>query len=215
MTGFGIGDKCQMSNLVITIISIALAAIIAIMGMWYGGSAFTNSSANAQATTMIVQADQIANAIRLWSSDNGGAQDLAGSRGNQCRLNSGPLGTALINGKYLQSIPGQDFHSSICNNTPMAPGTWTISEGDGDCNTTPFKILVAAFGNNTLLQTGCGFPTTDYRQVCNAINKVQGVTTIPNNTSWNVLLSTLGKYTFICEENYSFPGLFYFVYRVF
>jgi len=203
-----------MSNLIITIISIGLVAVVALMAVWYGGGAFTNASANAQANTMIAQADQIG-AIRLWSSDNGGVQDLAGSRGNQCRLNSGPLATALINGRYLQSIPGQDFHSSLCNSTPMAPGTWTISEGDGDCNATPFKILIAAFGNNASLQSACGFPTTDYRSVCNAINKIQGVTTPPNDISWNTLLTALGKYNFICEENYSFPGMFYFVYRVF
>jgi len=202
-----------MSNLIITIISIALVAVVALIGIWYGGGAFSNTSVTAQANTMIAQAEQISNAIRVLSLDNGGIQSYPGAI--NCTLNGSALGNALISGRYIQSIPGQSFHGDLCGGGPIyTPGRWAYMDGTGSC-AGPIKILVTEFGNNSYLQTNCGYPTTDYRPVCNAINKLQGVTTPPNDTSWVTLFSAMGNYNFICEENYSYPGLFYFLYRVF
>lgn len=59
-----------MANLIITIISIALVAVAAIMGVYYGGTAFNNSSPKAYAATIISQVHQIEAAYRMAQLDN-------------------------------------------------------------------------------------------------------------------------------------------------
>jgi len=204
-----------MSNLIITIISIALVAVVALIGIWYGGSAFSNTSVTAQANTMIAHAEQIASAMRLWSMDNGGLQ-TGNNVGSACKLNGSAFETALINGKYMQSTPGQAFHSGLCGNGyhNYSPGAWAVT-ADGSCSsTTPIKTLVATFGNVSYLQTNCDFPTfaMDASKVCDAINKTQGVATPPSIGSWTVMETTLGSHSFICEQA---GGIYFFVYRVF
>jgi len=207
-----------MSNLIITIISIALVAIAALMAAWYGGSAFSNGAVTAQANTMIAQAEQIASAIRLWSSDNGGQQTASIANGSgSCRINGSPFETLLINGKYLQSTPGQAFHSGLCGTSyhNYVPGSWAISP-DGNCTaSTPLKVIVATFGNDAYLQTNCDFPvsTVDQSKICDAINKTQGVTTPPVINSWGSLATAVGSYPYICEKNTGF-NIYFFVYKV-
>ncbi|HCM83334.1 MAG TPA: hypothetical protein PKW15_01925 [Alphaproteobacteria bacterium] len=65
-----------MANLIITIISIALVAIAAIMGAYYGGAAYLEGQAKARAASFISQGEQIANAWRAWSVDRGGTTAL-------------------------------------------------------------------------------------------------------------------------------------------
>lgn len=60
-----------MFNLIITIISIALVAVLAIASIYYGGSAFNQGSAKAAAATMVNQAQQIAGANTLFMADTG------------------------------------------------------------------------------------------------------------------------------------------------
>jgi len=62
-----------LSNLIITIISIALVAVLAIVGIFYGGAAFENGQAKAYANAIAEQAQQINNAAVQWQADNGGA----------------------------------------------------------------------------------------------------------------------------------------------
>lgn len=54
-----------MSNLIITIISIALVAVAAIMGAYYGGSAFTQNTTQVAANSIINEAQQILSAARI------------------------------------------------------------------------------------------------------------------------------------------------------
>lgn len=61
-----------MANLIITIIAIALLAIMAIAGAWYGSSAFQGAQAKAQATRLVASAQQLMNGWLAWSLDNGG-----------------------------------------------------------------------------------------------------------------------------------------------
>lgn len=80
-----------MFNLIITIISIALIAAVAIASTYYGGSAFTEGTAKANAATVVSQAQQIAAANVLFKNDNSGT-DAANV-------------AALQAGGYLQSAP--------------------------------------------------------------------------------------------------------------
>lgn len=65
-----------MANLIITIISIALVAVAALMGAYYGGQAFFGGQAKARANQIISNANQIAGAIQVWQSANArGAND--------------------------------------------------------------------------------------------------------------------------------------------
>jgi|GEM_PF-3972330 len=64
-----------MANLIITIISIALVAVLAIAGIYYGGSAFGESQSTAIANGLNQEAAQISAAINLYMSTTG--QDFA------------------------------------------------------------------------------------------------------------------------------------------
>jgi outer membrane PBP1 activator LpoA protein len=52
-----------MFNLIITIISIALVVAMAAAAVYYGGTAFTQGTAKANAATLVTQAQQINGAI--------------------------------------------------------------------------------------------------------------------------------------------------------
>jgi len=79
-----------MFSLIITIISIALVAALAVATLYYGGSAFSQGSAKAVADTIITQAQQIAGANTLYANDNGGSYSTIAS---------------LTAGSYLASAP--------------------------------------------------------------------------------------------------------------
>jgi hypothetical protein len=64
----------QMFSLIITIISIALVAALAVATIYYGGSAFTKGTAKANAAALVSGAQQITGAAALYSNDNGGAR---------------------------------------------------------------------------------------------------------------------------------------------
>lgn len=83
-----------MFNLIVSVISIALLAALAIASVFYGGEAFTNSSEKANVTTIVNQAQQIAGAAALYRTENG---------------YNPPVGVidsshALV-GKYLAQVP--------------------------------------------------------------------------------------------------------------
>jgi len=68
-----------MFSLIVSIISIALVAVLAAASIYYGGDAFTKGSAKALASTVVTQAQQISSANTLFKNDNGGlpADDVA------------------------------------------------------------------------------------------------------------------------------------------
>jgi len=79
-----------MFALIITIISIALVAALAIASIYYGGSAFTQGSAQAQASTIVNQAQQIGAGVTLFENDNGG---------------SAPASVSALTPTYMQAVP--------------------------------------------------------------------------------------------------------------
>lgn len=97
-----------MFNLIITIISIALVVAMAAAAVYYGGTAFTNGTAKANAATLVTQAQQLNGAITMFKNDNGGSAPAS-------------VGDLVYGGEYLQSapVPGS-----------AATGTWALSSGD-------------------------------------------------------------------------------------
>jgi uncharacterized protein (UPF0333 family) len=98
-----------MFSLIITIISIALVAALAIATLYYGGSQFSQGSAKAAADQVIGQAQQIAGANTLYANDHGGSYDLTVS---DLQANS-----------YLNSTPGIGISMSTSSNSQYSLGT--------------------------------------------------------------------------------------------
>ena len=61
-----------MVNLIITLISIALIAIVAVAALYNGGDAFRQGSANASAAQLVNAGQQISAANILYANDNSG-----------------------------------------------------------------------------------------------------------------------------------------------
>lgn len=99
----------NMFSLIITIISIALVAALAVASVYYGGSAFSQGTAKAQASTLVAQAQQIAGANTLYANDNGGTR--AGSV------------AALVGDGYLASPPQV--------NNKVVADEWEIVQANG------------------------------------------------------------------------------------
>lgn len=107
-----------MFNLIITIISIALVVAMAAAAVYYGGSAFTQGTAKANAATLVTQAQQINGAITLYKNDNGG---------------TAPLVMADLVDDYLQNAPVPGSAGA-----DGSPG-WVLS---ADSNTTFATVTV-------------------------------------------------------------------------
>lgn len=178
-----------MANLIITVISIALVAVAAVMGAYYGGSAFMTGQGNAKANQLVAGAEQIAAGATLWTSSTGRIEyeDL--------QFNF------LVTQNYLSSLPNVAVRSSptsegfYCN---WADSTGSVTECDGgsykpqnafvmaetdgsdDTNPGPVckKIAQMAGGNLAVPRAdGIVFPTAGRRFDC-----VFGVTA--NVTGW-------------------------------
>lgn len=99
-----------MFSLIITIISIALVAALALASIYYGGNAFTSGSAKAAASSVVNQAQQISAAWVMYANDNGGSDPTALSD--------------LVDGKYLQVVPTP---SKAASSDTSAAGGWKIN----------------------------------------------------------------------------------------
>jgi len=80
-----------MFNLIVAVISIALIAAMAAASIFYGGSAFGEGTAKAQASTLINNGQQISGGQQLYMIDN------SGNRANAIAI--------LTGGGYLQAVP--------------------------------------------------------------------------------------------------------------
>ena len=68
-----------MANLIITVISIALVAVAALMGAYYGGKAFMDGQVTANANTIVHQAEQIKAAYTLYHANGNSPYDDRGT----------------------------------------------------------------------------------------------------------------------------------------
>lgn len=80
-----------MFSLIITIISIALVAVLALATLDYGGDAFNRGSAGAEAARLINEAQQVNAAVTMAGVDGTTLSDI----------------DALVTGQYLSQVPGK------------------------------------------------------------------------------------------------------------
>jgi hypothetical protein len=80
-----------MFSLIISIISIALVVILAGASLYYGGDAFNKGGAKGEAAQFANEGQQIAAAVTMFKSDNGGTAPTAAE-------------TELVP-SYLKSVP--------------------------------------------------------------------------------------------------------------
>lgn len=109
-----------MFSLIITIISIALVAALALATLYYGGNAFLRGSSDAYATRLLNQGQQILGAAELYRADNGSwPQSMQ----------------ALVDGNYLREIPTVSAQAAPglmatvqAAMAPATPDAWTMPE---------------------------------------------------------------------------------------
>ena len=90
-----------MANLIITVISIALVAVAALMGAYYGGNAFMDGQIKAKTNQMKGSLEQVAAAINLYDAQTGIKYKDAITGSN---IASG-ANKALLVPNYLSIIP--------------------------------------------------------------------------------------------------------------
>ena len=150
-----------MANLIITVISIALVAVAALMGAYYGGSAFMDGQAKARANAIVLGAEQVAGALRLYAVNNGGSLTL--TNGNWLS------GTSVdLVPKYLSSLPYYEFANALNYEHYFTP-TELLSNNHTDFSLTP-NILTLP-----------GIPS----EVCKQINLLATGTISPYGTYYN------------------------------
>ena len=161
-----------MANLIITIISIALVAVAALMGAYYGGTAFSSGQAKSLASTLVSQGQQIAAAWAIQTADNNGGRNIAAvsalTTGTTIYLSSNPVppqaavgasvtqwtiaqlsdksltATGSFDGVYVALTTGQTA-VDICNQVA------TMVAGTGNY---PSRNVVASGAFNTLYAAG-------------------------------------------------------------
>jgi hypothetical protein len=105
-----------MFSLIITIISIALVAALAVATIYYGGSAFTKGSADAAASQLMNAAQQVNGAVVLYVNDHNGQK---------------PASIAdLVAGNYLTAsptLPGSATTNGVTNGSQ-----WTVTGVSND-----------------------------------------------------------------------------------
>ena len=84
-----------MFSLIITIISIALVAALALATLYYGGKAFNKGSEAAVASTVLNTGQQVSGAFQLFASDAQASNSAT----------STPTLPSLLSGSYLKSVP--------------------------------------------------------------------------------------------------------------
>lgn len=122
-----------MFSLIITIISIALVAALALATIYYGGSAFNKGSAAAVASQLINEGQQINGAVALARADVA-----------QGTLAAAPTDvTGLVTAHYLAQVPSS-FDSGTLLSSNVALTTATVS--DDVCDAVNLKAGVATKG---------------------------------------------------------------------
>lgn len=157
-----------MANLIITVISIALVAVAALMGAHYGGQAYMDGQAKARANELMAKAGQIANAWRMYAVNHGGSYTLSAST---LLWYYAPDNNDLVP-KYLAQLPIDNYATN--QNFPWTYPITTLlqndaSNGSVDANTIVFyyipesvckQITQMAQGNTTPVQMAIDSPNT-------------------------------------------------------
>lgn len=88
-----------MFSLIITIISIALVAALALATIYYGGNAFNKGSAEAKASQLINEGQQINGAVAMYKADAAAASVAGGT------VFTGISTLSALSPSYLAQVP--------------------------------------------------------------------------------------------------------------
>ena len=101
-----------MGNLIVSVIAIALVAVVSMIAAYYGGSVFRGYLTDADASRLLSEQDQIVGAITMFNDDSGKQiQEECPSEGLVLKLD------CLVDLHYLQDLPGNGKTAwSIFNN---------------------------------------------------------------------------------------------------
>lgn len=123
-----------MFSLIITIISIALVAAIAVATLYYGGSQFSQGTAKAQADQIISAAQQIAGANTLYANNVGGGQ---------------------YDGAGITDLKTQGFLSAVPSVNTSVGGAFSLSGGTS-ANTVTMTLATTASAVCTAIEKASG-----------------------------------------------------------
>lgn len=137
-----------MFQLIVSIIAIALVAVLAAASVFYGGDAFTSGTAKANASATINTAQQVAAAWTLYRTDTGGVDPTLGALA---------AANPLVAQKYIASVPGLPANVSaltlVADLGNGSPGVTVSVSDSGICG----SIQKSATGSSTI---GATLPTT-------------------------------------------------------
>ncbi len=138
-----------MSNLLLTLIAIALVAITVGMATYYGGRTWDGYSSEARAVTLIAEADQILGAMTIYRGMTGTVPALAD-------LHDGSLPTGELLAQVPEGLEGASWHIGSAD-----------KDGDGSFET---SVVSIGLGAET---------EPDSLKVCKAANRRMGLAEEP------------------------------------
>jgi hypothetical protein len=160
-----------MANLIITIISIALVAVAALMGAYYGGTAFLQGQGKAYANAIIGQGEQLVAAWSIFAADRGGSWSDLSDLATLSVSTSGPA--------YLSSLPVSP--SAVTSSTALS--VWTLENLSDTSLSTGLNGVYVRLQDN-----GSGL------NVCNLIAQaVAGSTAVPSFISVTASTNLMGS----------------------
>ena len=169
-----------MFNLIVAVISIALIAAMAAASIFYGGEAFGSGTAQAQASTLINNGQQVGGAQQLYMIDN------SGNRANAISV--------LNSNGYLQALP-------------TAPDSVIETGAAWEIDSTGQYAFIALDDDNTgqqnsAAETVCG-ELADQGAAANVLSDTTAVdaTGIVAATGAGVLNTALGDSQFACVSS--------------
>lgn len=116
-----------MSSLIVTIIAVVLAAVLAFVTLYFGGSALTGGAARAHAATVISQGEQIITAATLYYVDKGVVPASLDVLVAENYLRNIPLPPAVINETTLASLSPISSAYAGANNWTWDAQTQTLT----------------------------------------------------------------------------------------
>lgn len=196
-----------MTNLIVTIISIILVAVAAMMGTYYAGEAFYNGQAKAKANSIVNAANQIEGAIRIWAATN------MKSNTDFPDWNSTTGASSQLISAYLVQMP-----------RPFEDKKFELLMVDSSGNIAPLTSNGTTYGPISAPGYFMGLymrldntPSTDSIPLCREINRISvGNTTVPNTADFMGSSATpalMNNARFMCVNDTS-SGNDYFIYRI-
>jgi hypothetical protein len=145
-----------MFSLIITVISIALVAALALATLYYGGSAFNKGSAAAQSTQLLNESQQLLGAAELFYADNHRWPESVSEMVSlkylnfPVAINSGVVNNALAANDWLMVAPGQPVFVTASPSTATCQSVNQRAYGlDGVLADARAQLVSQCFGEPT------------------------------------------------------------------